>query len=501
MDRLRYLFGVLTLAVLVGGGWFLLGLLEEGDGSELYQIEAAFFEARGLKPGADLKYRGIRIGSVRSVRVDETGAKALVRMSIEPGAERLIRDNTHFWIVTPRFHGISQGVSGLETLVRDAFVACATGARPGEPLPSGSRVVGDEAPVSVAADVSLPPINRGDLLMTLLMPDNEGLRVGSKVMFRGMPVGEVRSIRLAEDGGYVAAQLRVVAGQRSTVTDKTMFWTAQPRVNLQFSFSNPVSLDELGALISPFVAYYTPPRSGVPVPDGHRTRAELKRPDVEPTPVPDAALQQGKDPSPADVPQRRPLSLVRVVYEAEEIDYLSPNDELRREGTGLLYLDAQGRALVLTTRSVCDGAWFHREGLGGEPTIKGEKLGVQLADGQPLRANRIWTADGDADLAVLHVLNLPRRAPTTATDQLVFGELTAKQGLLVEICGERGKRLEPKDLDLSAELDLGSLRAGVVLHAGKVHGLLGQAAQDNPDKAAIVPLSALREDLRPKQQR
>ena len=84
--------------------------------------------------------------------------------------------------------------------------------------------------------IVLPPLRRGDLSMRVLLPENHGISVGAKVMFRGMPTGEVRSINLASTGSHVIVTLRIGGTHRATVTDLSVFWVAQPRLNLQFSF-------------------------------------------------------------------------------------------------------------------------------------------------------------------------------------------------------------------------------------------------------------------------
>ena len=97
-------------------------------------------------------------------------------------------------------------------------------------------------------------------------------------MFRGMATGEVRNLALAPSGTHVEVQIRVLAQFRSTVTDVSVFWVAKPQLNLQFSLSNPVAVNELGSLLSPYLAYYTPPKTGVPVQDNYPVAASLERP-------------------------------------------------------------------------------------------------------------------------------------------------------------------------------------------------------------------------------
>ena len=129
MDRLRYLLGILTLVVMAAGGWFLFDRLESADLAARYQVEVTFLDARGLKPGADIKFRGIQVGTVRRIDVEEHGTHAVVLATIADDKVGLVRTNSRFWIVTPRFHGISSGVTGLDFLVFTIASVLARGLR------------------------------------------------------------------------------------------------------------------------------------------------------------------------------------------------------------------------------------------------------------------------------------------------------------------------------------------------------------------------------------
>jgi paraquat-inducible protein B len=495
MDRLRYLLGIVTLVVMGVGGWFLFGKLQSQDLEELYRIQVTFLDAHGLKTGADVKFRGIQVGSVRHVDVEEDGAHAVILMTIANDKIHHVRNNSQFWIVTPRFHGISSGVSGLETLVRDSYVSFSTPPPFGEPLPSGTGLVGVEAPLRPRRDITLPPMELGDLLMRVLLPENHGVAVGARVMFRGMSTGEVRSIALAPSGTHVEATVRVRTKYRSTVTDASVFWVSKPQLSLKFSLSNPVSVNELSSLMSPFIAYYTEPKTGVPVPDGYPVAASLKRPSFTISEVPPEALAAKPNP---DVPKPSgPVAIVRVIYEAIDVDYLSPNDTVRREGTGFLYLDTTGRALVLTARSVCDAAYFYTETFGERAKITSEKIAVQLPGSNVLKATRIWPHPDGLDIAVLMVRGLPRNYPTTKPGVVSFlnNPPTKMTGLTVHAAGEGGQPVAPTPFD-PTHANMDKVRGGVIMRGDKVVGFVGQTS-DSLVLPKLVILGTLPVSLRP----
>ena len=131
MYRSRYVVGLLTLALAFAGAWFLWGLIGGTEDRPGLQVRVEFRDARGLRAGADVRYRGVTVGAVRSVAVTEDGSKAFIDLLIDPAAALQACVNSSFWIVSPRFSGLASGATGLDTLVRDAYVAFITPAASG----------------------------------------------------------------------------------------------------------------------------------------------------------------------------------------------------------------------------------------------------------------------------------------------------------------------------------------------------------------------------------
>lgn len=492
MSRVRYLVGLATLAVAIGGGYWLVGLLGSSQDSEFHALQLEFRDSRSLKPGADVRHRGVRVGLVRRVALREDGQRAVIDVGLEPSARHLVRYGSRFWIVTPRFLGLTQGASGLDTLIRDSYVSFVSAAESAPELPSGSQLVGLERPPS-ATDAILEQVERGDLLMTLLVPESHDLVPGARVLFRGMQTGELRAMVLAGDGTHVRIELRIRRDHRHTVTDKTQFWVARPR--LSGAFLTGLALEDAAALLSPFVGYHTEPGPGVPVADGHRAVALAERPEFKVGSVPVAALVGSGDapPTQADAEVR----LVRVFYEAVERDWFSPDDAIARTSTGLLMEDGNGRVVVITTRSACDGNYFTRDTFGAMPDIAKERILVALPEGTVLQAARTWTDAGDWDLAVLGLQDAPPTLRGTRLEQLTF---TAEPGdaSVRALDGQGAEQpLAPLTASDGAAARINQHRGGAVLAGGKVVGVLGQAT-GTEERAVVIPLARLPEALRPR---
>lgn len=490
MHRFRYLMGLVALALAILGAsalWKLLGSAQDQGGMP---VRVEFRDARGLRAGADVRYRGVCVGNVRAVQVAADGSKAVVDLLLEDAGSEQACVNTSFWIVAPRFSGLASGASGLETLVRDAYVAFLTPKERGSRIVAGALLAGDERPPTILEPDTLAPIGHGDLLMTLLVPENHGLREGSPIVFRGMQTGDVRSVKLADDGRYVEVGLRIDNRHRHTVTDRSVFWLARPQ--LSGALLSGFTITDVAAIVSPFVGYATGADSGAPAVDGHRAVAVTSRPDVVASDVPADAMDQGKRPPKA---QGDPVVLVRIVYEAVERDTFSSDDRVRGEGTGILWFDASGRAIVVTARSVVDGSYTVSDAW-GDVDIAREQITVSIPGGPVLRAHRVWTSPEGLDLAALVLDEAPPDLRGTPSDLIAFDGDIPTSGELISI-GPDGARVTATQA-MDAEEALRQHRGGLLVQDGKARGVLGRFGPRMSRSSMQVGLGLVPQDLRPR---
>lgn len=492
MHRVRYLIGIITLIAVVAAAFWIVRLLQQLDERPGVPVRIEFRDARGLRAGADVRYRGVRAGTVRSVTVSEDGSRAVVGALLDPRAAEHACVNTSFWIVTPRFAGITTGATGLDTLVRDSYLAFHTPDEPGTALAAGSLVAGRESPPPARENQKLGDVEHGDLLMEVLLPENHGLRPGSPVTFRGMQTGEVRRVELSPEGTYVTARIRILRRHRQTVTDRVAFWVARPQ--LSGALLSGFRVEDVSALLAPYVSYYGPPGVGLPVDDGHRAVASAARPAFEVADVPSEALQPRRSGAKA----ADDVAAVRIVYAATERDTFTPDDAIQHEGTGLLFVDRSGRPVVVTARSLVDAAFSERDGLGGDPEISDEQIKVMLPTGTVLHAGRVWVHPEGVDLAALVLTETPADLVGTSTDRLHFEENAAPDPPYTLRCaGPDGSALSPEPFD-AADLPEPAARLGApVVAGGKVIGVYGRVAGTDVE-AAIVPIHLLPADLRPR---
>ncbi|MEM7475131.1 MAG: MlaD family protein [Planctomycetota bacterium] len=182
-------------------------------------IAIRFEEGHGLKAGDTLRYRGIDVGSVQSVKIAPDMQSVETQILLGPGNEAIAVEGSKFWIERPRLR-LGQ-IGGLETVVGAKYV----GVSPGDP--SGVRILefeGLENPLTIAQGDSRE--------IVVVFPRGDGLAAGDSVRYRGIAVGEVTSVELGENSESVEVGLRLIGAARNLARMGTQFWIERPRLDL-----------------------------------------------------------------------------------------------------------------------------------------------------------------------------------------------------------------------------------------------------------------------------
>lgn len=246
---------ILTLlCAIVAGG--LVAWQMRGGGPEL---DVHFAEGHGLQAGDPVRYRGITVGEVREIVLDETLEGVIVRVRLTEASADIAREGTRFWIERPN---ISIGkVRGLDTLVGGRFV----GVLPGPvDSPASYEFYGLEvasAPVSNIAE---------GLEVTLEGKNRYGLQVGSPVNYRGVTVGQILSVGLTNDSATVEARAYIEPPYRRLVRESTKFWSSSG-LDVKIGFSGiELDADTLATIAAGGVAFATPNSPGSAASTGQR---------------------------------------------------------------------------------------------------------------------------------------------------------------------------------------------------------------------------------------
>lgn len=231
------------------------------------EIAVRFADAHGLKPGDQLRHRGVALGEVVEVRPAGDLSAVIVRVRLAPGSEAAARAGSRFWIVRPELD--LTAVRGLDTLAGDKYLAVLPG--------SGGPETEFEGLESPPVWEELAP---GGLEVVLRAASAVGVRAGTPVTHRGVPVGRVVGVGLAGDGADVKVRAYVEPEFAALVRERTRFWNAGGLradgsvARMRFD----LRLDSLRSLVAGEVAMATPPDSGAAVGTGHTFALEPAEP-------------------------------------------------------------------------------------------------------------------------------------------------------------------------------------------------------------------------------
>lgn len=278
---------ILPLLAVATSGWILFSNLADQG----VPITVQFLQGHGLKAGNVVKYRGIEVGQVESIRLSSDLGRVVARVILDESAEELAREGTRFWVVRPQLD--FSGPRGLETVVGAHYVNVLPG--DGEPTRSFDGL--EEPPLAIAH-------SEGGLLIRFIASMAGGLRAGAPVVYRQVPVGHIRRVELSQDALEVHIHAVIDPRYRGWVTRDARFWkTGGATFKAGWLSGISVDVDSMRSLVMGGITMALPPSEGEPVTDGfdftlyekpdpewlewtppkfEKTMAELLAPEIEP---------------------------------------------------------------------------------------------------------------------------------------------------------------------------------------------------------------------------
>lgn len=249
---------LLTIAVIAVVAWaYRDGLEPRGS-----LITVRFPQAHGLAVGDALTHLGVRAGTVERVQLapDLSGVEVQIRLA--DSASPLAVDGSKFWIVRPEV-SLSR-VANLETLVGPRSVAV----DPGEP-DAQRLLVFDGLDTPPATDNAAPA--PGSLTVHVHADQRGSIEPGSPILYRGVTVGRVSAIRLAELSTKVEFVCVIEPRYKTLVRENSRFWNAGG-LSADFGLLDGLTLsaESLESALNGALAFATPTDFGAVPQDGHQ---------------------------------------------------------------------------------------------------------------------------------------------------------------------------------------------------------------------------------------
>ena len=222
------------------------------------QMTVHFPDGHGLAVEDSVRFRGIDVGVVESVELNQELSGVDVSINLFSFAEHLAREGTRFWIVRPQL-GFG-GVSGLETAVGSKYITL---------LPGPVEGAG-QFDFQGLADAPPDALETSGIEILLRSKDRNSVTEGSPVSYRGVDVGRVLSVGLSSDGLKVDVRIRILERYTKFVTSESKFW-ASSGVDASFSALSgglDFEMESLETLMKGGVSVLTVANGGRPIRPG-----------------------------------------------------------------------------------------------------------------------------------------------------------------------------------------------------------------------------------------
>ncbi|MEW6461190.1 MAG: MlaD family protein [Pseudomonadota bacterium] len=201
----------------------------------------------GLQEGrTPVMYKGIEVGTLKTMKIDRDLASATAELTINPLAEDYLVEGSEFWVVKPSIS--LAGITGLEALVKGNYIAV----RPGEKGSPPAR--------SFVARSKAPPLDLGapGLHLVLFSDQLGSIEVGSPVLYRQIKVGSVQSYQLSRDNSQVVLGVHIEPDYVHLVNTSTRFWNASGIILKGGLSGVEVKSESLQTLLAGGIAFETP---------------------------------------------------------------------------------------------------------------------------------------------------------------------------------------------------------------------------------------------------
>lgn len=232
-------------------------------------ITIRFDNANGLDPNQTIvRYRGVRVGNVRSIELTKDMQGVEVRARLSRFAAGLAHDGSLFWVVRPEVG--AAGIRALETIVSGPYIEAMPGSSPGK---TQDHFVGlNEAPI-IKEGVGTEYVLRAPLIRSL--------GPNSPVYFRGVQAGKVLYLELSRDSTVVNAHILIKPSFVPLIRANTVWWNAGG-VDLSWHLLSGLSMtaENLKAVITGGIAFATPNEPGEQAPPGMAFEL-YEKPDVK----------------------------------------------------------------------------------------------------------------------------------------------------------------------------------------------------------------------------
>lgn len=231
---------LLPIISLILAGWLVFKAMN--NAGEIVQIR--FSSAQGLVEGrTTIRYQGLEVGVVKDILFTDDFEGVFVTAEISPDAVKLLTKSTRFWLVKPT--ASLTGISGLDALVSGNYIAIQPGFDKNDDLVTKFTAL-EGAPSDIIA--------KKGLNIVLRSKDLGSISVGSQIVYKKIPIGEVYGYNLDDSNKSVLIRAVIEDEYQHLITKNSRFWDVSGiHTNVGFSGLD-VSVESFSAIINGAIA-------------------------------------------------------------------------------------------------------------------------------------------------------------------------------------------------------------------------------------------------------
>jgi paraquat-inducible protein B len=192
-----------------------------------------------------IRYKGVIVGTVKKIELDSNSGINVIA-TVESHATFMLRENTQFWLVSPKASLTS--ISGLDTLFSGSYINLHPGN--GDGATNFSAV--SEQPITI-------PDNA---LLVLLQSDNAGsISEGTPLFYKKIKVGEVLRTRLSKNNQFININAFIDKKYSHLVKEESKFWNISGLAANISPSGIDFKLDSISTLIAGGITFSSPNES------------------------------------------------------------------------------------------------------------------------------------------------------------------------------------------------------------------------------------------------
>ncbi len=217
------------------------------------EITIKFSLAKGISAGTVIKYLGIPVGEISTVKLAEDNQSIIASAKLFGSAINFARAGTKFWLVSAQV-GLFKN-KNLDTLIKGSYLDIEPG--------NGAKQT------EFVAKLNQVAIKQG-LHLVLQAPRLGSIKVGNHVSYRQINVGEVRSFRLSKNATQVLIDIYIAPQYAPLVKQNTKFWNASG-VSIDFGWiaGAEVRTESVESIVVGGIAFATPETASHNAKAGH----------------------------------------------------------------------------------------------------------------------------------------------------------------------------------------------------------------------------------------